>query len=182
MSARTYAQSNRGRFLEELKTLIRIPSVSALPQHRGDVRRAADWLLDHLRELGFTSEIIPIEGGHPMVYAEWMKAAGFRSIEHYGDIPNSLPMASSTCGARSISSCEWSLSDNALLSARAGEEARIEGLSAGADDYLTKPVGHEELLATIVARLERKQTFDAHAREQVNHSRAVEPSAQEIEE
>jgi len=41
------------------------------------------------------------------------------------------------------------------------------GMNYGADDYLSKPVGHEELLATIVARLERKQTFDAHAREQV---------------
>ena len=41
------------------------------------------------------------------------------------------------------------------------------GMNYGADDYLAKPVGHEELLATIAARLERKQTFDAHAREQV---------------
>ena len=41
-----------------------------------------------------------------------------------------------------------------LLSARAGEEARIEGLDAGADDYLQKPFGARELLARIAARLE----------------------------
>ncbi len=41
-----------------------------------------------------------------------------------------------------------------LLSARAGEEARIEGLDAGADDYLTKPFGARELLARIGAILE----------------------------
>jgi signal transduction histidine kinase len=36
-----------------------------------------------------------------------------------------------------------------LLSARAGEEAKIEGLEAGADDYLVKPFGARELLARV---------------------------------
>ena len=40
-----------------------------------------------------------------------------------------------------------------LLSARAGEEARIEGLHAGADDYLTKPFGARELLARVSTHL-----------------------------
>jgi PAS domain S-box-containing protein len=41
-----------------------------------------------------------------------------------------------------------------LLSARAGEDARIEGLDAGADDYLTKPFAARELIARINANLE----------------------------
>jgi PAS domain S-box-containing protein len=41
-----------------------------------------------------------------------------------------------------------------LLSARAGEEARVEGLQAGADDYLTKPFSAKELLAQIASALE----------------------------
>ena len=41
-----------------------------------------------------------------------------------------------------------------LLSARAGEEARVEGLDAGADDYLVKPFSARELLARVAARLE----------------------------
>ncbi len=41
-----------------------------------------------------------------------------------------------------------------LLSARAGEEARVEGMQAGADDYLTKPFSARELLARIWANLE----------------------------
>ena len=41
-----------------------------------------------------------------------------------------------------------------LLSARAGEESRVEGLNAGADDYLIKPFSARELLARVSARLE----------------------------
>src|SRR4051794_643551 len=40
-----------------------------------------------------------------------------------------------------------------LLSARAGEEARVEGLQGGADDYLVKPFGARELLARISTHL-----------------------------
>ena len=36
-----------------------------------------------------------------------------------------------------------------ILSARAGEESRVEGLNAGADDYLVKPFGARELLARV---------------------------------
>ena len=49
-----------------------------------------------------------------------------------------------------------------LLSARAGEEARIEGLEAGADEYLVKPFSARELLASIASQLqlsrERRET------------------------
>ncbi|HWW79609.1 MAG TPA: ATP-binding protein, partial [Steroidobacteraceae bacterium] len=45
-----------------------------------------------------------------------------------------------------------------LLSARAGEEARVEGLSAGADDYLVKPFSARELLARVGAKLQLART------------------------
>jgi PAS domain S-box-containing protein len=41
-----------------------------------------------------------------------------------------------------------------LLSARAGEESRVEGVRAGADDYLVKPFGARELLARVAAQLQ----------------------------
>ncbi len=46
-----------------------------------------------------------------------------------------------------------------LLSARAGEEARVEGIDAGADDYLVKPFSARELLARVGALLERNRAL-----------------------
>jgi signal transduction histidine kinase len=52
-----------------------------------------------------------------------------------------------------------------LLSARAGEESRVEGLEAGADDYLTKPFSARELLARVRANLEMARVRQALAAE-----------------
>lgn len=55
-----------------------------------------------------------------------------------------------------------------LLSARAGEESRIEGLEAGADDYLINPFSARELLARVEAALKmariRKESPERRAR------------------
>jgi PAS domain S-box-containing protein len=54
-----------------------------------------------------------------------------------------------------------------LLSARAGEEARVEGLDAGADDYLVKPFSARELIARVNSHLEIARTrAEATQREQ----------------
>ncbi len=52
-----------------------------------------------------------------------------------------------------------------LLSARAGEEAGIEGLEAGADDYLTKPFSAQELIARVGAHLQLKRQRDEALRD-----------------
>ncbi|WP_250563320.1 SpoIIE family protein phosphatase [Sphaerisporangium fuscum] len=51
-----------------------------------------------------------------------------------------------------------------LLSARAGQEASIEGLDAGADDYLVKPFSAAELLARVRANVELARMRSRHAR------------------
>jgi PAS domain S-box-containing protein len=51
-----------------------------------------------------------------------------------------------------------------LLSARAGQEASIEGLNAGADDYLVKPFAAAELLARVRANVELARLRNHHAR------------------
>lgn len=85
-----YARENKGRFVEELKALLRIPSVSTAPEHAGDVRKAAEFVADGLRAAGLenvrlietTSE--KHKNGHPLVYGEWLKAAGAPTVLCYG--------------------------------------------------------------------------------------------------
>lgn len=69
-----YARQHGERFLNQLFDLIRIPSVSTLPERAADVRRAADWLASDMRRIGLRNvEVIPT-GGHPIVYGEWLGA------------------------------------------------------------------------------------------------------------
>jgi len=84
VGALEYARQHGEEFVDDLKALLRIPSVSTLPQHRDDVRAAAEWLLAHLRDLGMSAEMIPIDGGHPMVYAQWLQAPGRPTVLCYG--------------------------------------------------------------------------------------------------
>lgn len=73
-NAHEYAKTNAERFRGELLDLIRIPSVSALPEHAGDVKRAAEWLAANMRQAGLKDvEVVPTPG-HPVVYGEWLEA------------------------------------------------------------------------------------------------------------
>jgi acetylornithine deacetylase/succinyl-diaminopimelate desuccinylase-like protein len=83
-AAVVYAQQNQQRFLSELKDLLRIPSVSTLPEHKEDVRRAAQFVADEMKRIGLEHvEIIPTQG-HPLVYADWLHAAGKPTVLFYG--------------------------------------------------------------------------------------------------
>ena len=75
-AAITYARENQKRFLEELKDLLRIPSVSTAEEHKPDILKAADMVASDLKRIGFEHvEIIPTTG-HPLVYADWLHATG----------------------------------------------------------------------------------------------------------
>jgi len=83
--ALAYARQHAPRFLDELKDLLRIPSVSTAPEHRGDVRRAAEVLAAELKRIGLEHvELIESETGHPLVYADWLHAPGKTTALCYG--------------------------------------------------------------------------------------------------
>ena len=79
-----YLGAHRDRALNELFDLLRIPSVSARSEHSADTARAAEWVADSLRRIGFTAALHPTKG-HPIVLGEWRKApAGAPTILIYG--------------------------------------------------------------------------------------------------
>ncbi len=79
-----FARSQQPRFLEELKSLLRIPSVSTLPEHKGDVRRAAETLAAELKRIGLENVRVIETTGHPLVYGDWLHAAGKPTCLAYG--------------------------------------------------------------------------------------------------
>jgi len=79
-----YLEQNRDRFVDDLKAALRIPSISAQPDHRDDVKACAQHIADHLKSLGMTRvEVVPT-AGHPVVYAEWLGAPGKPTALVYG--------------------------------------------------------------------------------------------------
>ena len=104
-AAAMFARENGARFVEELKELLRIPSVSTDPERRGDVRRAAEFCAVELGRIGMervrlyetstaesvvtdpegVSVVVPARAGHPLVLAEWMGGgAGAPTVLCYG--------------------------------------------------------------------------------------------------
>jgi acetylornithine deacetylase/succinyl-diaminopimelate desuccinylase-like protein len=73
-AARQYARANAEKFKTELFEMLRIPSLSGDPAHAGDVKRMAEWLEAHMRELGLDHVQIMPTAGHPVVYGEWLDA------------------------------------------------------------------------------------------------------------
>ena len=76
-----YLSHNQPRFLNELFAYLRFPSVSAQSQHQADMLNCAEWIADHVRHFGLTSEVCPTDG-HPIVVARTPRQRG-RSKPHY---------------------------------------------------------------------------------------------------
>jgi acetylornithine deacetylase/succinyl-diaminopimelate desuccinylase-like protein len=78
-----YLAQHQDRFLEELKDLLRIPSVSADPAFTPAIQQAAEFVRDQFARLEMTTEIVPT-AGHPIVYAEWLGRPGAPTVLVYG--------------------------------------------------------------------------------------------------
>jgi acetylornithine deacetylase/succinyl-diaminopimelate desuccinylase-like protein len=68
-----YLRNHRARFKDELFEFLRIPSVSARSEHRQDVRRTAEWLMQKMKEAGLEVSLHDT-AGHPIVLGEWRGA------------------------------------------------------------------------------------------------------------
>jgi len=84
-----FAKSNGERFVDELKALLRIPSISTDPEHVGDVRKAAQFVADELLRIGMQNVHLiettsATHNGHPLVYADWLNAPGQPTVLCYG--------------------------------------------------------------------------------------------------
>lgn len=91
-----YVQSQQPRFLEELLEFLRIPSISTLPEHRGDVDRAAEFVHRQMQAAGLENHrIINAADGHPLVYSDWLHAGDAPTVLCYGhyDVQPPDPLA-----------------------------------------------------------------------------------------
>jgi acetylornithine deacetylase/succinyl-diaminopimelate desuccinylase-like protein len=78
-----YLKTEADRFEAELMDFLRIPSVSAQPVHKADVRRAAEFVQAQCKQAGLSAKLVPT-AGNPIVYAEWTKAKGAPTVLVYG--------------------------------------------------------------------------------------------------
>ena len=79
-----YIEENRDRFLEELFSLLRIPSVSSLEKHRPDMLECAERLAELLKEAGAdTADVYPTKG-HPVVFGQKILDPSYGTVLVYG--------------------------------------------------------------------------------------------------
>ncbi len=83
-NALAYAQAHFDDFVDELKDLLRIPSISTDPAYNDDVNRAAEWLVDHFHHLGVVDAEAIATDGHPIVFAEHLVDEACPTILVYG--------------------------------------------------------------------------------------------------
>ncbi len=79
-----YLLSNRDTHLADLKTFLSFPSISALSEHKPDVKRCAEFVASHLTEIGFEHATLMPTAGNPVVYADWLHADGAPTVLVYG--------------------------------------------------------------------------------------------------
>lgn len=79
-----YIESNKQRYLTELKEFLAIPSVSSQSNHNGDIQLCAQWVADHMSSIGMQNVKIMPTPGHPVVYSEWLGAKDAPTVLFYG--------------------------------------------------------------------------------------------------
>ncbi|NJB84540.1 acetylornithine deacetylase/succinyl-diaminopimelate desuccinylase-like protein [Lewinella marina] len=84
MTTQQYLEENRDRFLEELKALIRIPSISTAPEHKQDTHHCAVQVQEYLVRAGLDRAKLYPTAGHPIVYGEKHLSDDLPTVLIYG--------------------------------------------------------------------------------------------------
>lgn len=79
-----YIKDNEGRWFEELFSLLRIPSISSDPNHKGDMLRCAERLTQLLKEAGADEAAVYPTDGHPVVFGQKMVSSELPTVLVYG--------------------------------------------------------------------------------------------------
>jgi len=80
----SYLEKHKNQYLDELRELLAIPSISTMPEHTGDVERCARWVADHMATIGLRNIQTFPTAGHPIVFGEWLGAPGKPTVLLYG--------------------------------------------------------------------------------------------------
>lgn len=82
-AALDYLEREQARFVDDLCTYVRFPSVSAQRPHQADVARCADWIARRCSDVGLITEMFPTKG-NPIVVARTPVVAGLPTFMVYG--------------------------------------------------------------------------------------------------
>jgi len=80
----TFVEASRAEILASLADWLRIPAISAAPDHAADVRSSAAWCADRMRAVGLEHVQLLDTAGHPSVYGDWLHASGAPTVLVYG--------------------------------------------------------------------------------------------------
>ncbi len=80
----SHLQATAADRIADYQSFLRIPSVGALPAHAADVRRCAEWLAAALTDAGIEHAEVSETAGHPVVYADWLRAPDAPTVIVYG--------------------------------------------------------------------------------------------------
>ena len=81
---KAYIEANRERFFSELFSLLRIPSISAKPEHKPDMLRCAERLRDLLLEAGADRAEVCPTAGNPVVFGQKILDPSWKTVLVYG--------------------------------------------------------------------------------------------------
>src|SRR5579875_1396525 len=79
-----WVRGERERFVAELRELVAIPSISADPAYRPEIRRCAEAMVARMRAAGLTQTAVLETDGNPIAYGAWLGAPGKPTVLIYG--------------------------------------------------------------------------------------------------